>query len=370
MKKVLSIVSLVFILSCENDSTTKKIANTSVKYAQGFTIEQIEDYQLLTLRDAWRGENTRYQYLLYKNEEPEGYDNTIKVKIPITSIACMSLTHMSFIEALGQEKSIVAASGCNYSSSPKIIERISGDYIVEIGGEQTINYELLIERNPDLIMAYGIDEASLKYIAKLKSTGLKTVLNAEYMEVHPLGKAEWIKFVAAFYDMENEANEIFRQIEKEYNQLAELTKNVKQKPTVFVNMPWSGNWHVAGGASFQNQLFKDAGADYIWSDNNEKSSIIKSKEQVIEDAYETDFWLNLNLYESIESILDYDSRLDGFKAIKTKQIYNNNNRLNQYGGNDYWESGTLNPHIVLKDLIKIFHPDLIEHQLYYYKKLE
>ena len=134
-------------------------------------------------------------------------------------------------------------------------------------------------------------------------------------------------------------------------------------------MPWNGNWYVAGGKSFQAKLFEDAGADYLWKDNREESSIVISKETVFNDAFNAQFWLNQNNYHSIKSIIDYDLKLKNLRSIKEGNIYNNSKRLNENGGNDYWETATVEPHVVLKDLIKIFHPELIQHDLVYYKKL-
>lgn len=372
MKSFLYVFFLLVIFSCKTDSPTSNKVGKEVglKYAKGFIIEEIDDFKVITLNDAWRGEKTTYKYLLYKNDEPEGFADAIKIKIPIKSIVCMSLTHIAFIDALNEQKTIIGVSGGKYTNNPKIKSLIDTKSIVEIGVEQTINYELLVEKNPHLVMAYGIDGTSTKYTSKLLKLGLTTVLNAEYMEVHPLGKAEWIKFVAAFYDKENLANRIFNSIEKEYLSLLSKTENIAEKPTVFVGMPWNGNWYVAGGKSFQAQLFKDAGANYLWNNNEEKSSVIKSKELVYNDALEADFWLNVNSYSSISSILSYDERLKNFSALKDSLIYNNDNRINEFTGNEYWESGTINPHIVLKDLIEIFHPDVLEHELYYYRRLK
>ena len=353
----------------ENNSTEKSIFE-KINYAKGFTIENRADCKVITLKDPWKGETTSYKYVLYKNEEPEGYEDAMKIKVPIRSIACMSLTHIAFIESLNRENSIVALSGCDYTNSNKIIDRIKNKQIIEIGSEQSINYELLVERQPDIIMCYGINESSGNYINKFKKLGLISVLNSEYMETHPLGKAEWIKFVAAFYDMEEQADSIFNVVEKEYLGLLKLTEKIKDRPTVFTGMPWNGTWYVPGGRSFQAQLFKDAGANYLWSDNNEKSSMVKSKEVVIDKAYNADFWLNQNSYNSVSSIIGFDGRLAGFYAIKQNNLYNNNKRLNQFSGNDYWESGTVKPQVILKDLIEIFHPEILDHRLYYYKKLE
>ncbi len=374
MSKLIIILSFfLFWASCKNnpEPTVSQKYSVDISYAKGFSIDELagESY-LVTLNDQWRGEQTPYQYLLYKNEKPTGYDNVVKIKIPINKIACMSLTHIALIETIGMENTIVAASGVDYSHSKKVRELYENNQISEIGSQQALNYELLVDKSPDVVMAYGIDEQSLTYIDKLKKMGLVPILNAEYMEVHPLGKAEWIKYVAVFYDKLDEAESIFSSIEKEYNLLLSYTDTINNKPTVFVGMPWNGNWYVAGGKSFQARLFKDAGANYLWADNEEKSSIIKSKEMVLDEAFEADFWLNQNSYESIDAIIDYDEKLKNIKAVKVSNVYNNSALLKQNGGNDYWESATVQPHIVLKDLIEIFHPQLLEHKLYYYKKLK
>src|SRR5690554_1910051 len=108
------------------------------------------------------------------------------------------------------------------------------------------NYEVLTELRPDVVMAYGIDQSSTAKFKKLEDLQLTTVLNAEYMELHPLGKAEWIKFVAAFYNKEKLADSIFNFIESEYIKIKNSIAEVNEMPTVFTGMPWNGAWHVPG----------------------------------------------------------------------------------------------------------------------------
>ena len=377
MRIVIYVTILITVFGCQSnkeneiqiDNNHSIVLSQEIKYAEGFTIETFKGYKVITVNNTWVGDNNSFKYVLYKNVIPKNINGAVFVKTPITSIACMSLTHVAFIEKLEKEHSIKALSGCEYVSSKKINHQISSNLIKEIGQGKNINYELLVEESPSIIMGFGIDASSNNFINKLSSLGLEVVLNSEYMETHPLGKAEWIKFIAAFYEEESRADSIFNEIEKEYLELSQLTKGI-EKPTVFTGMPWSGSWYVPGSKSFQVQFFKDAGAQYLWLGNDEKSSLIKSKEIIIDEAFNADFWLNLNSYKDIASVVNYDKKFKGFKAIERKNIFNNDNRLNGSLGNDYWESGVVNPHIVLKDLIKIFHPDLLQHELYYYRKLE
>ena len=282
----------------------------------------------------------------------------------------MSVTHVALIDKLNQLNSIIAISGLNFTSNPTIIDRIAANKIKEAGNYQILNYEMLVDEVPDVVMVFGIDQSSSANIIKLKELGLNVVLNAEYMELHPLGKLEWIKFMAAFYDMDDEANNIFNEIENEYIQLTSLTENVENKPSVFVGMPWNSVWHIPGGSSFIAKFFKDAGANYLWSNNDESGSYSKNKEVILDEAFDTEYWLNLNSYSRLDEVAAYDEKFKNFLAFKKSKVFNNNKRLNVNGGNDYWESGVVNPHIVLKDLIEIFHPELLEHELYYYQRLE
>jgi iron complex transport system substrate-binding protein len=374
------IVILCFLLvfaSCnsqqqelEKEKAVQLSSEIQLKYAEGFTIKKFENYKIITINEAWKNAGDTYKYVLYQNEKPTDVKGATFIKVPIESIACMSLTHVAFLEKLGVENSIVGISGCDYVNSAKVNIRIDNGDIKEIGQEQSVNYEVLVENTPDFVMAYGINSSSNGNLNKMKELGLEVVLNSEYMETHPLGKAEWIKFVAAFFNKNESADSIFNEIEQEYLNLVKLTSGIKVKPTVFTGMPWSGAWYVPGAKSFQAQLFKDAGAEYLWLDNNEKSSLVKSKEIIIDEAFDADFWLNQNSYKDINAITDFDEIFKGFSAVKKRQLYNNDNKVNNKGGNDYWESGVANPHLVLRDLIEIFHPNLLEHKFYYYRKLE
>jgi iron complex transport system substrate-binding protein len=115
---------------------------------------------------------------------------------------------------------------------------------------------------------------------------------------------------------------------------------------------------------------RDAGANYLWKDNKETSSFTVDKEVIIDKALNSDYWINLNSYTTINEVITYDNKFKNFKAVKNQYLFNNNKRVNSSGGNDFWESGVVNPQLILKDLVTIFHPELIQEPLYYYKKLD
>src|SRR5690606_37765531 len=232
MKNIVLITFFLIVASCqiskkENDNYHSQNTN---KYATNFSIESHSNYKIVKVHQPWKGENKTLNYILYKDEKPENIEG-IFIKTPIKSIVCLSLTHLSFIEELKETNSIVGIAGTDYVSSEKIIHKIHANQIKEIGQHEMFNYEVLTELRPDVVMAYGIDQSSTAKFKKLEDLQLTTVFNAEYMELHPLGKAEWIKFVAAFYNKEKLADSIFNFIESEYIKIKNSIAEVNEMPT-------------------------------------------------------------------------------------------------------------------------------------------
>ncbi len=234
-----------------------------------------------------------------------------------------------------------------------------------------MNYERIVELNPDLVITYGVGSEVTGYNQKLNDMGIETIIIPEYLENHPLGKLEWIKFIAAFYDKEEIAQTYFEKVENEYNQLIVQLPEEKEKPKVLFGLPWKDVWYVPGGKSFLAKMVNDAGGSYLWKDNQSRESISLNIENVFIKANKADIWLNTGTVHHKEEMLKIDERFKDFRPYTVSKIYNNNLQENAAGGNNYWEKGVVEPHIILKDLIKIFHPGLLpNHSLVYYRYIE
>ena len=220
-------------------------------------------------------------------------------------------------------------------------------------------------------MAYGIQAETMSQYKKLENFGIKVVFNGDYLETSPMGKLEWVKFMGAFYNVSDQTSQKFNKVEEEYGQLSKRCLNLKQRPKVMCGIPWKGVWYIPGGDSYVAKMIADAGGDYIYKNIRKRESVPMNFEKVIEHANEADIWINTDQVGSLRDLMGEDERLGMIRPFKAKQIYNNDARSNPKGGNDFWESGFVQPQIVLEDLIKIFHPELLpKHVLVYYKKLE
>ena len=343
-----------------------------VKYARGFSIEYIGNYKLVKILNYFGDKADTLQYLLVQRgtPAPAGFAGVQKIEIPIRTMIGMSSMHVALADFAEAADVIVGLGSMKYVSSPNVRRNIAAGKVKEVGIESSMNDELVITMHPDVVIAVGNPEAKFSRYKILTGAGVPVLLNAEWLETNPLARAEWVKLMAALVNKEALVNKKFAEIEQEYNRLAALSKKADKKPGVIVGMPFKGTWFVPDGDSYTAQFLRDAGTTYKWSEVAGKGSLPLDFEAVAPVALNADFWINVGYVDTKEDIAAKDSRYTFFKPYKQGTIYNFNKRVNDIGSNDYWESGAVNPHLILADLIKIFHPELLPaHQLEYYKQI-
>ncbi|MEA4811827.1 MAG: ABC transporter substrate-binding protein [Anaerolineaceae bacterium] len=344
-----------------------------VKYAQNFSLEYKEGYKLLTVKTAESPKLAQYA-LVEKGSKPQiSEEGAIVIETPIEKIITLSSTYYPALEQIGKLESIAAIDDATYTYNEKIRAGVEAGKIATIGDGfvSKINIEKIIELDPDLVMVPYMSASNLDE-AKMKEAKITTVLNADYLENSPLGRAEWTKFIAAFYNLEAEAAKAFEQTVARYEEAKGLAAKVEKPVTVFVNTAYQGTWYMPGKESYLAELFKDAGALYIFADTVEGTgSSPLAFEVVYEKAKDADYWLNTGFAPDLKGLIAEDARYAEFKALKENHVFNNNARMNANGGTDYYESGVVNPDVVLKDLIKIFYSQFLpDYELFYYQQVK
>ena len=275
------------------------------------------------------------------------------------------------IDTLGKSDKITGVSGADFVYDKQISSMIGNKKIKDIGYQNGYNAELIYKMDPDVLFVYGVGAESVPVFTRLEKMGISVVYVADYLEEHPLARAEWLKVFGAVMGEEAMANEIYKEIRKSYNLTRKIIKpTAVNKPSVMMGLPFKDKWFVSPGNSYIARLVEDAGGHYIWSSERSDVSIPMSLEAVSSKCADADLWLNPGAANSINDILAVDSRLGSLQPVKNGRIYNNNKRLNSSGGNDYWESGSINPHLLLKDIARIIDSTLFpEHLPVYFKKL-
>ncbi len=366
--------SLLFLTSCiSNKKTSLEAFNQDIytpEYAAGFKILGATNVQstLIQVFNPWQGsKEVEMSYFISRNGEqaPTGFTGPT-IPAGAKRIVCMSSSYIAMLDALGQVNRIVAVSGIDYVSNPYILAH--KDSIKDMGPE--MNYELLLGLKPDIVLLYGIGDAQTAITDKLKELSIPYIYMGEYLEESPLGKAEWMVVLSELTDSREKGIEIFSEIPKRYLSLKALTESVGQCPTVMFNTPWNDSWVMPSTKSYMAQLVADAGAEYIYKENSSNSSTSIGLETAYGLIQKADYWINVGSATSLDELKTVNPKFADAKAVRERTVYNNNLRLTPTGGNDYWESAVIRPDVVLRDLIHIFHPELVPDSLYYYRHLE
>jgi iron complex transport system substrate-binding protein len=344
----------------------------SLQYARGFEVEPCAGGRLVTIHPTWNEGGPAFRYLLVPRGHvvPKNHPPAQVIFVPVQRVVSLSTTHLAYMDAAGLTDKLVGLAGFKHVNTPSVRRRIDAGALKEVGQFTNLNIETLIDLAPGLILA-SASGSVYDIHPKLLEAGLPVALMIDHLEAHPLGRAEWIKFLGLFFGTVSHAEALFKQIEGRYIRLTRTTARLSSKPAVITGAPFQGQWWVPGADSFVARLIADAGGKPAWPQIPGTGSRPMDLEAVYEKALAADVWLNTGSWRSIADARAADPRFSDLPALRHGRIYNNNKRLNPWGGNDYWESGILHPDVVLADVIAILHPDLLPgHELIYYQRLE
>ncbi len=365
--------------SVKNCLRTLNLTKVINKYATGFTIFKGDKVKVVIINDNYgtgvegKVRWGRELYILKGKylELKSSCSNLIQINVPIKRLVSFSTTHLPALVMLQEESSLVAFLGTNLISSPEIIKLVNEKKVKNLTTPP--NPETIINSKSDLVMTYATSSLEIEGGNKLRELKIPVVLNSDFREKSSLARAEWIKFIASFYNKEEIAETIFNRIEKSYLALKKkvserLILGAVHRKSVLVGAMQNGTWVSSGGMSDFANLIKDAGGKYVFINNKFKTPIRSSIELVL--SKNVDIWFPQNIWNSTKDILDEDKRYGKLSAFKKGAIFNSNKVINNYGGSDYFERALMRPDLLLADLVKIFNPQLLpKHELIWFKRL-
>jgi iron complex transport system substrate-binding protein len=291
-----------------------------------------------------------------------------------TRIASMSAVFSGMFELLNCENRIVCVDDTRFMSTPGCRRRIKKGEITSVSAAGTLNKEKLLSVKPQWIVTYFIDKKEQENWQQMEKAGIPVIFCQNYLENHPLGRAEWVKVFGWLLGKPREAEAEFKMIDEHYQQTANaVNAENTDKPSVFCNAPYSGIWDVPAGNSYMARLLADAGANYIWKDQPGTGKITLDMEKVFQKAAGADFWINPGACRSLSCLSSQDRRLGMFEAIKTSSVYNSTAITTPEGANAWWDYAVVRPDLALKDLAHIFHPDFsteTEYKFVFFERLK
>ena len=369
--KIVLLFSLTLVFGCKKNSPEVATEITSTKneilYAKGFSIFKYDGYSVVKVINPWPNATKNYTYILKEaaGKIPDSLQQFTTISVPIKSIIVTSTTHIPSLEMLEVENSLIGFPHLDFISSDKVRSRIEQGKVKELGQNQDLNTEVIIDLNPDVLIGYGIDNKN-PTLDNLEKSGIKIMLNGDWNEQTPLGKAEWIKFFGVLYGKEKKADSIFSNIEKEYKNTIALVKNNKKKPTVLAGDIFEGTWYLPKGSSWGSQLIKEAGGQYLWEETQGTGSLALSFEVVFEKAKDAEFWITSGQFSTLKDMQKGNPHYSQFTAFQNKKVYSFSNKKGKTGGILYYELAPNRPDLVLKDLVYVFHPELLPNYTPYF----
>lgn len=372
-----TLLFLVFFLfiQCKKESQQEAEIQSpanEIHYAKGLEIYKHNGFTIVKITSPWPNAKEQFTYILQEKNGiiPDSLKQFMAISVPIKSIVVTSTTHIPALELLGVENTLVGFPNTDYISSVKTRKLIATGKVREVGTNETLNTEVLIDMNPDVIVSFGLNNSN-PTLDNLKKSGLKVMLNGDWTEQSPLGKAEWIKFFGALYGLDSKANTLFSAIEKEYKNTLALAQKATRKPTVLSGAMFQEQWYVPQGESWASLFLKDAKANYLWADSKGTGSLSLPFETILEKAQEAEYWISPGDFSSLQQMSESNPHYKQFDAFQNKKVYSYAINKGAKGGIVYFEWSPTRPDWVLKDLIKIFHPELLpDHKLFFFQKLE
>ncbi|MDG1222261.1 MAG: ABC transporter substrate-binding protein [Polaribacter sp.] len=373
--KIVLIASLLAIVSCKKEAqrAVLKSASAKITHAKGFDIVEEKGNKKLIIKSAYQNATEDATYPLSKKIPSTALANTKlnTIQIPVKNIVVTSTTHIPMVELLQSENAIVGFPHGQYVSSERTRKLLDAGKIAEIGKENSLNTEILLDLQPELVVGYSVTSPD-KSLTTLQKAGINVIYNGDWLEETPLGKAEWIKFFGVLFDKEKQADSIFKAIETNYVNAKKTALLGLQKPTVLSGAIMSKDiWNLPAGESFVTQFLKDANLTYLWKDTKGKGSLSLSFESVFDKGANADIWIAPGYFTSKKQLLESNALYAKFKAFQDDNIYTPTTKKGKSGGVLYYELATTRPDLVLKDLIKITNPALLpDYELVFFEKMK
>ena len=341
-------------------------------YATGFRIVGAEGKQSTIIRvtNPWQSANDVETMLFIARageKAPSGFRGQV-LQGDALRVVCMSSSHIAMLDAIGAVESVVGVSGKSFITNPYVVA--NQRTIADVGYDGNINFELLIAQQPDIVLLYGVTGACTMQ-SKLDELGIPYIYIGEYVEQDPLGKTEWLIALAEIVGCREQGIAYFTKVPQRYNHLKSIAAAASSPmPKVMLNTPYADSWFMPSTTSYLARLIADAGGDYIYKKNTSNHSQPIDLEEAALLTTEADIWLHVEGVSSLKDLRQQYPKFASMPCVQRGEIYNCDKRRVLGGGNDYWESGVVQPDVILRDLIKIFHPELESNKAFvYYRQL-
>ena len=285
------------------------------------------------------------------------------VTIPVTTIAANNDGTLAFVRALKRTDAVLALGGLS-TYNDTLRQRVAAGEIGKIGynWHSEPDLEVLLDRQPDIAFLTVDAPYNMKALGRARELDLAAAPTFDWAETHYLGRAEWIKYLALFFNAERDASALFESVVGRVADLKALAASAPRTPTVL----WGyyggdGRWWLHQN-NLEARFLHDANAfnpyEDFGSDRRSEGEPISSEQLLIAGA-EADHWIIGDIHAAD---LPPDTYMNRFAAWQQGNLYHNYKRIKpEHNAYDWFETALVRPDWVLADLIALLHPEVLRH---------
>jgi len=363
-----------FFVGCNRNNTSERSTaalsgakpGLGIKYARNFSINYLGNgVKLVTDSD-------RNKLLLVPKgvTAPSGYNDVVLIETPIERALFTSTTYVGFLGALETDSVYNSvAAVCTPEEewpTPQILARFRNGTTryINHGLAAVGDIEEIIKTGAGFAFTAGNDDSDMRLRNLLDEVNIKYATLLEWMEDGNLAYLEWIKFFAAFFNLDEEADRIFEGKLARLDELYEKASLVSNIPTVAYGVIWSGMVFTQGGDSTLALQIEKAGGYYALKGLEGSGNVTITMEEFMKQCKDSD----IIIYGSSPQycpdkafLLETEPLMAEFRAFKNDNIY-------VYDLGYYMNSAKVVEKF--EDMVSIFHPELFPgRELVMYKKL-
>lgn len=352
-----ALICVLLLGSCAKESaeiSSPKLPK--LEYARLLRMESGRSYSVAEFINPSDSTAVTARYLLVQKEVTAAqrdslaaaWPDAITLEVPVKNmLVYSSVQGRAFVE-LGKPDAIGGIVDKQYFNVPELKDDIDSGKITDCGSASLPSKEKVLAMQPSAVLLSLYEGMDVGGVDKLAVPLIKLVDN---LESTPLGRAEWLRFLAALVGESRHADRIFRETVANYNKIKWEASRLEKRPKVLTDNIYLGVWYLPAGESFAAQLIVDAGGDYPWKDTEGAGSLALSYEEVYQKALDADVWL-MRVFDkelTAQGLAQEDSRYSNFNALNQRKIWFANSKVSPV-----FEEANYHPDRLLADYARIF----------------
>ncbi|MHB8124716.1 MAG: ABC transporter substrate-binding protein [Desulfitobacteriaceae bacterium] len=346
------IISLVLLAGCGTVQTVPTTGAVALKYAKGFQIENVAG----GCQKVTDGQGRVLLLVPQDKQPPVEFQNLPVIHTPVKHVVIASTTQAALIRPLGELGSIIGVN-CDmedwYINEVKTGMEKGNIQMIGSGGMGAFDYDKIVALKPDVVFMSGGNPADAQAFKKLEELKIPVAVENCWLEQDPLGRLEWIKFMAAFYGKEQQAASFFTDVVKKTDEISVKAAGEKVKPKILWGMIYQGKAYVPGADSYVANMIAMAGGDYLFKNNKGTGSTPITLEEYYAKGKEADVYIDSSManlgHNSIAGIITQGEVLADLSTLKEGKAWG----FKPW----YWQSLDKTDEMIA-DLAAIFHPNL------------